>query len=109
MSLASGLGFKVEEERVPVLPQTRDLCRKLVVDPLKLIGSGALLLSVARGKEQELKKALTPICEATAVGRFTGSGRILVRKGGRRSVMRAAPEDELWRALARRPSPYQRL
>jgi hydrogenase expression/formation protein HypE len=109
MSLASGLGFELEQERVPVSQETRELCRRQAIDPLRLIGSGALLLSVARGKERELKKALSRISEATAVGRFTEGGRVLVRMGDRREAIRAAPEDELWRVLARRSSRSQRL
>jgi hydrogenase maturation factor len=103
MSLASGIGFELDEERVPVAPETSRLCRKLAIDPLKLIGSGALLLSVRRGKEAELEKVLSPICRSTPVGIFTERGRTLVREGGRRLAVRIAPEDELWRVLSRSP------
>ena len=100
MSLASRLGFELEEKNVPVAPETRDLCRRRGIDPLKLIGSGALLLAVERGKELKVSKALSPICRVTSVGTFTHTGRILVRKDGSRRTLREAPEDELWRALA---------
>jgi hydrogenase maturation factor len=109
MSLASGLGFELEEDFVPVAPETRDLCRKFAIDPLRLIGSGALLLSVAKGKERELAKSLTPISRVTTIGRFTKSGRVLVRRGGLRQTVRAAPEDELWRALDRSTGGRYRL
>ena len=102
MSLASGLGFELREELVPVTHATRRLCKEHGVDPLKLIGSGALLLSVAEGREAVLKKRLSKICTVTEVGRFTNKDRVLVRKGNRREVIRAAPEDELWRVLSRR-------
>ena len=101
MSLASGLGFEMEEERVPVALRTLELCRKLKIDPLRLIASGALLLSVKRGMESEIEMALSPICQVTPVGTFTETGRALIRKGGQRVRLRAAPEDELWRVLAR--------
>ena len=104
MSLASGIGFELEEARIPVAPQTARLCRRLAIDPLKLIGSGALLLSVARGEEAELRKALSPTCQVASVGTFTKSGRTLIRRGGTRQTIRVAPEDELWRALYRAPS-----
>ncbi len=108
MSLASNLGFLVEEELVPVAPKTRELCRKFGMDPLKLIGSGSLLLSVARGREKEVEDTLSPICRVTKVGRFTGRGRILVRGDGRRESLHEAPEDELWGALARTTGGRQR-
>jgi hydrogenase expression/formation protein HypE len=101
MSLASGLGFELLEELVPVAPETRTICRRFSIDPLRLIGSGALLMSVERGREAELRRILTPICKITAVGKLTNDRvRILVRKGGRRQTIRSAPEDELWRVLS---------
>ena len=109
MSLASGVGFELEERRVPVAVETRELCIRLSADPLKLIGSGALLLSVEPGKEEKVQKTLGPICRATAVGRFTKSGRILVRRGGGKERLRAAPEDELWRVLGLPSWSSQRL
>ena len=100
MSFASGLGFVLEEGRVPVAPETAKLCRRYSIDPLRLIGSGSLLLSVEKGREREVVNALSPI-RATRVGTFKKSGRNLVRKDGGMTTLREAPEDELWRALAR--------
>jgi hydrogenase expression/formation protein HypE len=108
MSLASGLGFELEERKVPVAPETAKLCLKWGLDPLKLIGSGALLLAVERGKESEVTKALSPV-RVTAVGTFRKSGRVLVRRDGTRMPLHEAPEDELWRALARRSGRSYRL
>ena len=101
MSLASGLGFELHERRVPVAPETKGLCRRRGIDPLKLIGSGALLLAVEKGKEPTVSRALSSICRVSSVGVFTKSGRILVRRDGTRRILRKAPEDELWRALGR--------
>ncbi len=98
MSFASGLGFELEEGRIPVAPETANLCRKYGIDPLKLISSGALLLSVEKGKEREVVEALSPI-RATTVGTFKKSGRTLVKKDGSMMTLHEAPEDELWRAL----------
>jgi hydrogenase expression/formation protein HypE len=110
MSLASGLGFEMYEKRVPVLLKTRALCRKLSIDPLKLIGSGALLLSVERGREAEIEKALSRICRVTEIGRFVKNDeRVLVRKIGRRQTVLSAPEDELWRVLSNAGRRSQRL
>ena len=101
MSLASGLGFELEERKVPVAPETRDLCRRRRIDPLKLIGSGALLFAVEKGKEAKVSRALSTLCKVSSVGRFTKAGRILIRKDGSRRSLLEAPEDELWRVLAR--------
>ena len=104
MSLASGLGFELFEEKVPVAPETAALCSKHAIDPLKLIGSGALLIAVQRGSEALLERALRGI-QVTRVGSFTNGGRFLVKRDGSRQSVSAAPEDELWRVLARSPGP----
>ena len=101
MSLASGLGFELREEQVPVSRETARVCMKLKVDPLKLIASGALLLSVEGGKEAEVETALSAHCEVTTVGRFTERGRMLIGRGGGRVALKEAPGDELWRVLGR--------
>jgi hydrogenase maturation factor len=101
MSLASGLGFELEEKKVPVAPETEDLCRRRRIDALKLIGSGALLFAVEEGRESKVSRALSSICGVSSVGRFTRAGRILIRKDGSRRRLHEAPEDELWRVLAR--------
>jgi hydrogenase expression/formation protein HypE len=99
MSYASGLGFTMEERAVPVADVTTQLCRRLSLDPLKLIGSGSLLLSVVRGRETDVESALSHVCEATVVGEFAHGRRILVLRDGEEEVLREAPEDELWRVL----------
>lgn len=98
MSLASGVGFTLREEDVPVAPETLRICKKLSIDPLKLISSGALLLSVERGMEKSVAEALQSICRVTPIGVFTRKGRETVGKDGMKRV-RDAPEDELWRVL----------
>ncbi len=101
MSLASGVGFKVKESSVPVAPETKAICRELSLDPLRLIGSGSLLLSVKKGKEDKVKRALATICRLTTIGSFTGRERVLILRDGSSSRISAAPEDELWKALGR--------
>jgi len=98
MSLASGVGFELREGSVPVARKTLSLCRRKGLDPLRLIGSGSILLSVERGKEEAVRRAVAPVM-ATEVGRFTRAGRRLVTRGGRSMPVRTAPVDELWRAL----------
>jgi hydrogenase expression/formation protein HypE len=45
MALASGVGLKVEEESIPILPATERLCAELHLEPLGLIASGSLLIT----------------------------------------------------------------
>src|SRR3989442_11370565 len=56
MGVASGLGFEVHEGEIPVASETRAVCAVFGVDPLKLIGSGALLMAAGGGKGEEVNK-----------------------------------------------------
>ncbi len=108
MSLASDIGFEMREKSVPVAPETRRICLRRSIDPLRLIGSGSLLLSVEPGRERRVEEALRPVCRTTAVGRFVRKGMKLHTADGVRSL-RGAPEDELWRVLSRRSRSRHRL
>jgi hydrogenase expression/formation protein HypE len=101
MSLASGLGFELRGDLVPLAPETKAICREFSADPLKLIGSGSLLLAVERGAERKVEKALAPVCQVTRIGEFNGGKRVLVKEGGVEAVVKEAPEDELWRLVSR--------
>ncbi|MBI2553277.1 MAG: hydrogenase expression/formation protein, partial [Candidatus Rokubacteria bacterium] len=43
---ASGVGLRVERERIPILPEGARLCREFGLDPLGTIASGSLLLTL---------------------------------------------------------------
>jgi hydrogenase expression/formation protein HypE len=87
MAVASGVGMTVDAERIPVLPECRALCQALVLDPLGLIASGALLATVAPQDAPRLISALEAegiaayeIGEVTdAVGAPIGSGPLRLR------------------------------
>jgi len=99
MSVASRVGLEVHEGEIPVASETRAVCAVFGVDPLKLIGSGALLMAVEGGKEERVKSALDPLgIPVTSIGRFRPGKRTLIHKRrGRKSLIRDSPADELWR------------
>ena len=101
MSLASGIGFELREAAVPVAPATARLSRALSLDPLRLIGSGSLLIAVDEAKQGKVKSALKRVCTVSEVGTFRKGSRVLVRKRGGEKLVRSAPTDELWRTIAR--------
>ena len=43
---ASGLGMEIDLESIPILPETQEICRALNLDPLGLIASGSLILTL---------------------------------------------------------------
>ncbi len=55
---ASGLGLAVEEGSVPVLPECQAVCQALGLDPLGLLASGALLVTLPAAAVPALLAAL---------------------------------------------------
>jgi hydrogenase expression/formation protein HypE len=55
---ASGLGLAVEEGSIPVLPECQAICQALGLDPLGLLASGALLITLPSGDVPTLLAAL---------------------------------------------------
>ena len=55
---ASGMGLAVEEGSIPVLPQCRTICQALELDPMGLLASGALLVTLEAGEVPTLLAAL---------------------------------------------------
>ena len=52
LAYASSRGLTIDLDRVPVLPETVQVCRHFGIDPLGLIGSGALLATIRPGAER---------------------------------------------------------
>ena len=55
---ASGFGLAVEEGSIPVLPECREVCQALGLDPLGLLASGALLVTLPAGEVPSLLTVL---------------------------------------------------
>jgi len=55
---AAGVGLRVDQAAIPILPETAALCDALDLDPLGLIASGALLLAVSPDHVDAVKGAL---------------------------------------------------
>jgi len=74
---AAEVGLEVNKAAIPILPETRILCGRLGLDPLGLIGSGALLLAVAPDDEATILAALGEAGIAAA-----HIGRVVEREKG---------------------------
>ncbi len=110
MATASGLGLEVAVADIPVSSATRRICHELRVDPLKLISSGTLLIAVAKGGEDRVKRAVAEAgSRATEIGRFT-KGKVALTRGRSKLEVITPPSDEIWRLhqlLPRRPRARQ--
>lgn len=56
LAYASRVGIRIEEEKIPVLPETETICRFYGLDPLGLLASGALILTLSPGEGERLIK-----------------------------------------------------
>ncbi|MCS4540493.1 MAG: AIR synthase family protein [Thaumarchaeota archaeon] len=102
MAYASKRGFRILESQIPVAPETKELCSRLRINPLRLISSGTLLLAVKPIGEGKVSKRLAEIGVASAViGRFSGRIRISVRTDGSETRIDEPGTDEIWRISAR--------
>jgi hydrogenase expression/formation protein HypE len=95
---ASRLGVVFRADDVPVLPETQAICHALDLDPLALIGSGALLICTPNPQDtlRALNAARIPAAE---IGLMTEKDRVLLRRG-RSQALIPPPRDEIYRALS---------
>jgi hydrogenase expression/formation protein HypE len=103
MADASQLGVKVFEERIGVEPETAKICRYFEIDPLQLIGSGALLISAEPEKTNEIINNLAnEHIYADVIGEFNDNidKRLLMKKDGNVQELQRPITDHLWVALA---------
>jgi hydrogenase maturation factor len=96
---AADVTIEVDEDALPVYPETRALCERLNLNPLGLIASGALLLTVAPGDADAVEAALKEDgIAATRIGRVTGNGkRVVLRRQAGRRLMPRFERDEIAR------------
>jgi HAD superfamily hydrolase (TIGR01509 family) len=72
LSRACGLALDVDRDAIPVLEATTGACELFGLDPLGLIGSGALLVCCDPRSSGDLENALAAVdCAPTWIGRVT--------------------------------------
>ncbi len=96
LARASGMTLEIVREDVPVRPETLRLCRVLGVDPLGLIGSGAMLVGCAPDATRRVEEAMASSGVGLSwIGRAVGRGEPV-------TGLPRFPRDELLAALAGR-------
>ena len=99
LATAAGVGLAIDLDRIPVLDESRIICRALNLDPLGLIASGALLAALLPRDVPRLVEALASEgIEAAEIGRVTDpeDGLKLIVDGEERDLP-AFERDELAR------------
>lgn len=104
LAQAADVGARVDRERIPVLPEGRQLCEAFGLDPLGTIASGSLLLAVDKADADAIAAACRSAGIAcAAIGTVTPAfeGVSLV-SGGIARPMPTFTQDEIARVFAAR-------
>jgi hydrogenase expression/formation protein HypE len=77
VAMASGKGFKIFKDKIPVLDITKKVCTEFQIDPLRLISSGSMLITTKNG-EKLIEKLKEKGIEASIIGTVCEKDGILV-------------------------------
>ena len=99
LAAASNVGFDIDADSIPVLPECREICGALGLDPLGLIASGSLLAAVSPNSADAIIAALSQDgVTASVIGVATdNAGEIALRSASGISEFPRFPRDELAR------------
>eukprot|EP01126_Amoeba_proteus_P064895 TRINITY_DN9138_c0_g1_i1.p1 TRINITY_DN9138_c0_g1~~TRINITY_DN9138_c0_g1_i1.p1 ORF type:complete len:262 (+),score=48.14 TRINITY_DN9138_c0_g1_i1:1235-2020(+) len=97
---ASGLGFEVDHDRLCIRNETKKICQFFGIDPLLLISSGALLVTV---HPLHVKQLLNTYEDngivAHEIGEMTRGGVYSLKENGRTRSVERVVQDSLWDVL----------
>lgn len=101
MAEASGLGFRLEPNQVPVPEEVQKVAQLFDIDPLISVGAGAMLMAVKAGSEEKLIQALGEKgIPTTRIGVFTEQkNKLLVDAEGQVSKAEFGGKDPYWAAF----------
>ena len=95
----AGLGAVVKYESIPIPEVTLKICEHYKINPLRLISSGTMLMSVSPSKVHELITALVAEgIEANIIGEITHKD-VYLEKRGRLSYVTPPDSDELYKVV----------
>ncbi|SEF84295.1 Hydrogenase maturation factor [Caloramator fervidus] len=77
---ASDRGIYIYKDKIPVLNETKIICKSLNIDPYKLISSGAMIITTEKGEEL-VKKLNEYGIHAAIIGKITEKGCIINDNG----------------------------
>ncbi|MFC1937455.1 AIR synthase family protein [Chloroflexota bacterium] len=74
IATAAGVGIVVEQDRIPVLPECQAICDSLGLNPLGLLASGALVITLPSSQTAGLLQTLANAdIKASVIGRVVGA------------------------------------
>ncbi|NLY17365.1 MAG: AIR synthase [Clostridiaceae bacterium] len=96
MCEASGCGAEVFKEQIPVLDETREICRYFNIDPLRLISSGSMLIAAKDGAALVDKLQSNGIM-ASVIGKITAGEKPLLHDENKIVIISPPYSDELYK------------
>lgn len=97
VAMASGKGFKIYNDKIPILDITKKLSNLFQIDPLRLISSGSMLITTKNGKG--LVKILKENgIKGTIIGKIYNNNNILV-DDNEEIVIEAPKRDEIYNLI----------
>jgi hydrogenase maturation factor len=98
---ASNVGAEIYKELIPIARETREICDIFDLNPLRLISSGTLLMSVEDQKFKQILKILTSNgIVGTCIGEIKEDKAIkLLKKGAVEELITDQNQDQLWKVI----------
>ena len=98
---ASGVGANIYEEQIPIANETKTICKIFNLNPLRLISSGTLLMSVNSNYENQIYSSFTSNgITATCIGEITDEKIITLYKRDRtQESITDENQDQLWKVI----------
>ena len=94
LAIASGKGFELFNDDLPISRETEVICAALELDPAGLISSGSMLIAIPESRDliNRLGEAGIP---AARIGRVIEQGRFVLTNGQKKGF-KWGEKDELW-------------
>jgi hydrogenase expression/formation protein HypE len=101
LAAASGVGLRIERDRIPILREGAEICGALGIDPLGTLASGALLLALPPGDAATVIHAFAREgIDSHFIGQVLAPGQgVLLVDGAVTGPLPAFPQDEIARVL----------
>jgi hydrogenase maturation factor len=95
---ASNVGANIYEDHIPIAKETSEICSVFNLDPLRLISSGTLLMSLNPKYFDQLTSGLNSNgIVATCIGEITLEKSVtLIKKDGTHETLTEQNQDQLW-------------
>lgn len=96
LSEASEKGILIYEEKIPIALETKKICEYYSIDPLKLISSGCMIITVKDG-DGLVKELNSKGIQATIIGEVTKGSDKIIYRNNRKLLIEQPETDELYK------------